>query len=157
MTDGSSPLVRLLFINLGWFFLPQWATNITVMAYHFCRRLSNSSYQPPSSGSPQALKIWRYSYAFLMVGYLLSTLLYAFVTMPPNFYETLGIAPNADELAIKAAYKRFARRLHPDRAGPQGEALFIEIRKIYEALNNPVKRFAYDRYIVFLNISHLCL
>lgn len=65
--------------------------------------------------------------------------------MRPNFYELLGVGPDADETALKQAFRSFARRNHPDRVGSQGEALFVEIRDAYEALKDPVKRFAYDR------------
>lgn len=147
MADGAlPPIAWVLITHMGWFILPNWATNVTVLSYHRFRGLLKPSYQPHPSGSPQAIRIWRYSYAFVIITYLATTTAYGFITMPENFYEILDISPNADELAIKAAFKKFARKNHPDRAGPQSEALFIEIRKVYEALSNPTKRFAYDRF-----------
>lgn len=65
--------------------------------------------------------------------------------MLPNYYEILGVAPAADENALKLAFRQFAKRYHPDRVGPQGEALFIRVRDAFEALKNPTVRFAYDR------------
>jgi curved DNA-binding protein CbpA len=65
--------------------------------------------------------------------------------MLPNYYEILGVAPSADENALKLAFRQFAKRYHPDRVGPQGEALFITVRDAFEALKNPTVRFAYDR------------
>jgi len=140
-------MARLLLTYAGWFILPNWATGITVVAYYRLRIALTPNYQPPLRGSPQAANVWRYCYAFVMISYLVATTIYSFSIMPLNFYELLGISPDADDLAIKGAYKRFARRYHPDRAGPQSEALFIEVRKVYESLSNPVKRLAYDRYV----------
>lgn len=40
-----------------------------------------------------------------------------------------------------------ARLYHPDRAGADGEAIFIIVRNAFEALSDPVKRFAYDRLV----------
>lgn len=148
MANGAlPPIAWVLITHMGWFILPNWATNVTVLSYHRFRGLLKPSYRPHPPGSPQAIRIWRYSYAFVIITYLATTAAYGFITMPENFYEIMDISPNADELAIKAAFKKFARKNHPDRAGQQSEALFIEIRKIYEALNHPTKRFAYDRYV----------
>ena len=63
-----------------------------------------------------------------------------------NYYEMLGVPPTANDSALKAGFRAFARKYHPDRAGPEAEALFMEVRDAYEALKNPVSRFAYDRF-----------
>ena len=47
---------------------------------------------------------------------------------------------------MKAAFRTFAKRFHPDKVGPAGEAHFIYVRDAYESLKDPVKRYAYDRY-----------
>lgn len=64
-----------------------------------------------------------------------------------NFYELLGVDPRSDEGALKAGFRAFARKNHPDRIGPGGEALFIDVRDAFEALKDPVVRFAYDRCV----------
>lgn len=62
-----------------------------------------------------------------------------------NFYQLLGVDPRSDEGALKAGFRAFAKKNHPDRIGPEGEGLFIDVRDAFEALKNPVVRFAYDR------------
>lgn len=64
-----------------------------------------------------------------------------------NPYETLGIARDAGEDEIKRAYRRLARKYHPDvsKAG-DAEARFKDVRKAYELLKDPEKRAAYDKY-----------
>ncbi|KIJ51415.1 hypothetical protein M422DRAFT_244587 [Sphaerobolus stellatus SS14] len=146
MLDALPPMARLLLTYAGWFILPNWVTNIAVVFYYRLRILFKPNYQPPARGSPEAANVWRYSYAFVMMSYLTITTLYSFATMPLNFYEILDVAPDADELTIKGAYKKFARKYHPDRAGASSAALFMEVRKVYEALSNPIKRLAYDRF-----------
>jgi len=64
-----------------------------------------------------------------------------------DYYKTLGIAKNASEKEIKAAYRRLARKLHPD-VNPnnrQAEARFKEINEANEVLSDPEKRKRYDQ------------
>ena len=65
--------------------------------------------------------------------------------MPSNYYEILDVNPTADDNALKTAFRQFAKKYHPDRVGAQGEALFMEVRNAYDALKDPITRFAYDR------------
>jgi len=73
------------------------------------------------------------------------TLVQSSRAMPPNFYEILNVRPDVDENGLKLAFRTFAKRYHPDRVGPQGEELFMYVRDAFEALKDPVVRFAYDR------------
>ncbi|KAF8589470.1 hypothetical protein K439DRAFT_1612698 [Ramaria rubella] len=141
-----SPMTRTILIYAGWFTLPGWATNITVHLYHRILSYFDPKYTPPSKGSARAAGIWRYCYAFVMISYLVTTTIHSSLSMPLNFYEILGIGPDADDQDLKVAFRNFARRNHPDRVGPGGAPLFIAVRDAYEALNHPVKRFAYDRF-----------
>lgn len=65
-----------------------------------------------------------------------------------DFYATLGVARDADEAAIKAAFRKGAMKYHPDRNkdDPQAEHKFKEINEAYEVLSDPQKRAAYDRF-----------
>ena len=64
-----------------------------------------------------------------------------------DYYEVLGISRDADETAIKSAYRKLARQYHPDvnKATDAGER-FKEINEAYEVLSNTEKRQVYDRY-----------
>ena len=63
-----------------------------------------------------------------------------------NYYQRLGIQRDADEAAIKAAYRRLARQHHPDSADYDSTAdiHFHEIDEAYETLRDPEKRAAYN-------------
>lgn len=65
-----------------------------------------------------------------------------------DFYEVLGVPRDADEAALKKAYRRLAMEYHPDRNnGDRGaEAKFKELTEAYEVLRDPEKRAVYDRY-----------
>ena len=66
--------------------------------------------------------------------------------MNQDLYEILGVARDADADAIKKAYRRLARRLHPDvNPDPEAQAQFQEVGRAYEVLSDPQKRAAYDR------------
>jgi curved DNA-binding protein len=62
-----------------------------------------------------------------------------------DYYKTLGVDRRADDKAIKSAYRRLARKYHPDVAKSKdaGER-FKEISEAYEVLSDPEKRRRYD-------------
>ena len=63
-----------------------------------------------------------------------------------DYYEVLGIEPSAGEAEIKTAYRRLARKLHPDVSKePGAEDKFKAVNEAYEALRDPQKRAAYDQ------------
>ncbi|MCI4567150.1 DnaJ C-terminal domain-containing protein [Lysobacter sp. CFH 32150] len=63
-----------------------------------------------------------------------------------DYYEILGVEPGAGEAEIKTAYRRLARKYHPDVSKEAGaEEKFKAINEAYEALRDPQKRTAYDR------------
>jgi molecular chaperone DnaJ len=65
-----------------------------------------------------------------------------------NYYDVLGIKKNATDKEIKQAYRRLARKYHPDvNAGDKSsEAKFKEINEAYEVLSDKDKRSKYDKY-----------
>jgi molecular chaperone DnaJ len=69
-------------------------------------------------------------------------------TTPRDPYEVLGIGRDADEAAIKKAFRKLARELHPDvnAHDPQAEEKFKEVAEAYEILSDPERRATYDRY-----------
>lgn len=65
-----------------------------------------------------------------------------------DYYEVLGVEKNADDAAIKRAYRKLAKKYHPD-ANPGDETAaekFRECSEAYEVLSDPDKRKAYDTY-----------
>ncbi|MBD7921893.1 DnaJ domain-containing protein [Xanthomonas sp. CFBP 8703] len=63
-----------------------------------------------------------------------------------DYYATLGVEPSAGDAEIKTAYRRLARKYHPDVSKEAGaEDKFKAINEAYEALRDPPKRAAYDQ------------
>ena len=63
-----------------------------------------------------------------------------------DYYQTLGVEPNAGDAEIKTAYRRLARKYHPDVSKEAGaEDKFKAVNEAYEALRDPQKRAAYDQ------------
>ena len=64
-----------------------------------------------------------------------------------DFYAVLGVPKDADEATIKKAYRKLARKLHPDQnAGdPKAEERFKEIGEAYAVLSDPEERRQYDQ------------
>jgi molecular chaperone DnaJ len=62
-----------------------------------------------------------------------------------DLYETLGVSRDADGDAIKKAYRRLARQLHPDvNPDPSTQERFKDVTRAYEVLSDPEKRRMYD-------------
>ncbi len=66
--------------------------------------------------------------------------------MSQDLYDLLGVARDADADAIKKAYRKLARQLHPDvNPDPTTQEKFKEVSAAYEVLSDAQKRQAYDR------------
>jgi molecular chaperone DnaJ len=68
--------------------------------------------------------------------------------MPRDYYEVLGVDRGADDAAIKKAFRKLARELHPDvnAHDPEAESKFKEAAEAYEVLSDGERRRTYDAY-----------
>lgn len=67
--------------------------------------------------------------------------------MARDYYEILGVDRNTDKEEIKRAYRRLARKYHPDvNKEPGADERFKEINRAYEVLSEPETRARYDRF-----------
>lgn len=62
----------------------------------------------------------------------------------PDYYKTLGVPRTATADEIKKAFRKLARKHHPDAGGD--EAKFKELNEAYEVLSDEKKRALYDQY-----------
>ena len=143
MLSGSTSILLSLF---GWSFIPDFTTRqILNFVYKSPIRITTV----PTQGSIEHRKHYAITFAFVILTYLTYTVVQSARTMQPNFYQILGVPPNVDENGLKIAFRAFAKRNHPDRpgVGKDGETMFMAVRDAFEALKDPVVRFAYDRCV----------
>ena len=75
--------------------------------------------------------------------------------MTKDYYKILGISENSTDQEIKSAYRKLARKWHPDVAGNSTDVVnkFKEINEAYEVLSDKVKKSEYDTINRFYNYS----
>ncbi|MFV8819977.1 DnaJ C-terminal domain-containing protein [Haliea sp. E17] len=62
-----------------------------------------------------------------------------------DYYQILGVSPDAETSDIKTAYRKLARKFHPDlNPGEEAEAKFKEVAEAWEVLKDPERRAEYD-------------
>ncbi len=137
---------------VGWTVVPDFATRHALSFIHTNLAAKVPTFTPPVPGTPAYRKHYAYTFACVVLGYLFYNMVQSARALPPNFYEILGVAPDVDENGLKIAFRQFAKRNHPDRpgVGEEGAQVFMMVREVFEALKNPVVRFAYDRYVLVL-------
>ncbi|MCJ1401357.1 hypothetical protein MMC11_004569 [Xylographa trunciseda] len=155
---------------IGWTFLPNLVTGwIQSIYYGFSIRAGDPKPQP---GSLKYVKHRRRILLIVIVSYLLYTIYEVDdqLRRQGNFYESLGVAHNAGDRAIKTGFRRLylhhpsytleffaltkifrAARHHPDKVTAAGDqstsgAYFVHLKLAQDTLLNPTKRFAYDRF-----------
>ena len=69
--------------------------------------------------------------------------------MAADYYSTLGVDPDASDDQVRAAYRKLAWRLHPDRnASKDAKQRFQALTEAYAVLGQPAQRHAYDRSLL---------
>ncbi|KAI9888283.1 MAG: hypothetical protein M1814_000773 [Vezdaea aestivalis] len=135
----------------GWVFLPNLVTGWVQTIYYGIMIRAGDPKPPP--GSPKYRKHRQRIYFFVITLYLLYTIFEADweIRRAGDFYQDLGVAPDADERAIKSKFNRLAALHHPDKVNTARDTsaasnYFVQLKLAREILTNPTKRFAYDRF-----------
>ena len=128
-----SSTAKAIFGLIGWSYIPDFVTSTLV---RWARTYLRTPVTPLH---------YRLTFTLVVLSYLTYNFFEASLSTPSNFYELLDVSPASDEVKLKAAFRSFARKYHPDRVGPEGADLFVAVREGYEALMEPNKRWAYDR------------
>ena len=66
--------------------------------------------------------------------------------MTEDYYEVLGVNKSASDAELKSAFKKAARKYHPDNSDTGNEDMFKKVGEAYEVLKDPQKRQIYDQY-----------
>lgn len=69
-----------------------------------------------------------------------------------NFYELLGVSPQATDEEVKKAYRAISKKIHPDKGGTVAD--FQAINEAYRILSNPQQREEYDLNLRYSQSSY---
>lgn len=133
----------------GWYFLPNLVTGWFQSFYYGITIRAGDPH--PAPGTPRFNTHRRYIYSLVIVVYLLFNVYQTDwqIRREGDFYADLGLPYDADEKAIGRLLRRVLATAHPDKVAPAGreiaEARFIHVKRAYDTLVDPVKRFAYER------------
>jgi hypothetical protein len=142
---------------IGWSIFPDLLTTYALQTIHRTIPILSSSIPllspylpspPPNRGTPQYHAHYRLTYGFIVLSFLLYNLFQSSSSMEWNYYQMLGVGVDVDDTGLKQAFRTWVRVNHPDKMGGgvhNKEELFKAVREGYEALKDPVVRFAYDR------------
>ena len=111
----------------------------------------------PQPNTPRYVKHRRRIYITVVLAYLAYTIWEAdyYVRQVGDYYQLLGVPLDADDRTIKSRFRRLAALHHPDKVqsvlGSEKDnvaidAYFVSLKTAQDALTNPVKRYAYDRF-----------
>lgn len=127
---------------LTWWWLPSLGSRVLLS---FCYS-AGVLIKPPADAYRRRNNHLQLSRTVVIIATLVFQLLSSISAQPPNYYQLLALPLDVDAEGVKRSFRALARRYHPDKAGSHGEEFFIILRRAHDALSDPVKRFAYDRF-----------
>ena len=135
---------------LAWTFLPQFVTSVLQKFYYAFQYMRAA---PPVPGSATFIRDRNRIYLLVICLY------FAYVTysiiggLPSNYYDEIGLKPWEINEKLRVTFKKPSLRYHPDRMVNANEAevaraaeTFMRVQKVYETLDDPVLRQAYERF-----------
>ncbi|KAG0269926.1 hypothetical protein DFQ27_001475 [Actinomortierella ambigua] len=131
---------------LGWLFLPSFATNVLHSVYRSVKYPVDSRAKP-TPGSAKYVQMNNRIYCFVIVAYLLYSVLDVYQNLAPNYYNVLDIDFHQfSPKLLKKNFRMASLMHHPDKAGVDGDHVFVLLREAHDVLNDPVARIAYNKF-----------
>jgi DnaJ domain len=122
---------------------------------------SSNILAPQHPQSPQFNRDRKVIYSGLVLAYLVYTAFQACTTLPPTYYDVLGVPVNVTSSDLRSQFKILyyphksldkdsltsrLKSLHPDKSPTSTDNAFLVLRHAYQTLLNPLKRNMYDMF-----------
>ena len=125
--------------------MPDLVTKVVLSVYY---SLFYSQATRPKEGTIRHSTNYKWTYVLVISCYFVYSMYGVLQEMPLNYYEHLGVTKNqVDNGELRAVFRKLSMQYHPDRNTDSTSAeKFVEIRSMYETLNEPILRAAYERF-----------
>lgn len=124
--------------------MPSFLARLVLQQYY---RISyKNSNNRPKDGSTQHKRNYQVVYALVTCSYFVYCILNSIYSKPANYYEIIGVHREEIDSRLKSHFRHIVINLHPDKSPNADPAKFLQIKQIYEVLNNEPPRFIYDCY-----------
>lgn len=127
-----------------WSIVPGFFANLVLGQYYKLK--FPDARNRPKKGTPKFRKNYIQAYMLVMMAYFAYCVGQAIYDLPQNYYQRLAISRPAVERELKPRYRSLVMQLHPDKAPNADPQLFLEVKNMYENLENAGVRTAYEIY-----------
>ncbi len=138
--ETSKGLVGILL----WSVLPGFFSRILIQQYYNYRHPNPSS--RPKKGSEKYRKHYLIAFFTVMSAYFAYSVGQTIHDIPENFYSKIRVNRVYSDTQLKQQFRILVLQLHPDKNPNQDPQIFLEIKNVYETLNNIELRSGYEVY-----------
>lgn len=141
MEDGYSSYIGGL---LAWLILPSLLAQFALGLYYGIFYINKA--QKPKKGSKAYERHYSIAYTLVIVAYFAYCIVEFVQNSGPTYYEIIGVPRVEVDEKLKSHFKHSIISLHPDKNPNADQSRFMQLKQVYEVLNNEISRTAYDCY-----------
>lgn len=129
---------------LAWLILPSLLAQFVLGLYYGIFYINKA--HKPKKGSKAYERHYSIAYTVVIVTYFMYCIVEFVQSSGPTYYEIIGVPRAEVDERLKSHFKHLIISLHPDKNPNADQSRFMQLKQVYEVLNNELSRTAYDCY-----------